>query len=64
MNDLVCEECGSAPIYGLIDTTTLTSNAQSYEQYPERCSNDRCENFHGGGLTGFTIPRSEWDERQ
>lgn len=61
MNDEVCEDCGSDPIYAQIETTSITSNARSFEKYPERCSNPSCPNFHGGGMTGFTIPRSEWD---
>jgi hypothetical protein len=63
MSDEVCEVCGSVPIYGRIDTTTIVDVAESYETYPERCSNPSCENFDGGGMIGFTIPRVEWDAR-
>ena len=57
----VCEECGSDVIYQRIETTSYVSSSREFEEFPERCSNPACVNFHGGGYTGFTVTRAQWD---
>lgn len=64
--DLVCEECGSDPVYVQRESTSFVDSARTFDRVAIACSNRACvySNPNEVGLTGFTVTRAEWDAQR